>query len=528
MSQTQHDAEPPSSPKSQTEALAPPPLLLPAFEPASSSPGLPRPTKRKYDESSCIEAETSKHSPSPLPTSSTNLIHSSSPHRPRTRPAVERTFSNLSERVPLGTVPSLELPLDGKPVSLGRSSNASQHQLSANRLISRVHAKAAYRPADANHEHGFIFVECLGWNGLKIHCRGSVYELGKGDIFSSDKPQAELLLDVQDARVLLRWPPMTIKESMSAFPDEVLEEAGTPRRNAISEQDGIASSPPQLQGAPESPVSPSPRARPDLTASSTFLGLPRDSEPDVPAVQVYEDHSCAEDNIQPSSIRRPNPSPPAQVHSSRSSSSLSSVEDFSDREEENDPIVHSFGPFGENLLPRMASFQAISPERRKEPLKNSVSPKQHQQHRSRLSPHPHRALRTHPNLSPIRNHVINQLAYSRLHSVPLGTIMSHLPDALTFGNAINFDLTETCNARDQHESKPTFTHADLKDLLEETACIGEIQREGKDAAGKALEDEFYYVPELDTDEARKNAVEHSLGKPGLRAVRKQHKVCRIS
>lgn len=441
---------------------------------------------------------------------------------------MERTFSNLSERVPLGTVPSFELSLDGKPISLGRSSNASHHQLSANRLISRVHARAAYRPADASHEYGLIFVECLGWNGLKIHCRGSVYELGKGDIFSSDKPQAELLLDVQDARVLLRWPPVTIKESMSTFPDEVLEGPDTPRTAGISEQDEIASSPPQLQGAPESPVSPSPRARPDLTASSTFLGLPRDSESNVPAVQVYEDHSCAEEsNIQPSSIRGHNAPVPAQVHSCRSSSSLSSAEDFSDREEENDPIVHSFGPFGENLLPRMASFQAISPERRKEPLKNSVSPKQHQQERSRLSPHPHRAAKPHPNFSPIRNHVINQLAYSRLHSMPLGTIMSHLPDALTFGNAISFDQTELSIARDEQDSKPTFTHADLKDLLEETACVGEIQREGKDAAGKALEDEFYYVPELDTDEARKNAVEHSLGKPGLRAVRKQHKVCQV-
>jgi len=69
-----------------------------------------------------------------------------------------------------------------------------------------------------------------------------------------------------------------------------------------------------------------------------------------------------------------------------------------------------------------------------------------------------------------------------------------------------------------------FTDVDLKELLLEIPCIGEISREGKDAAGKPLENEFYYVPDMDTDEMRKNAVEGGLGKTSLRAVRKQHKV----
>ncbi|KAH0424666.1 hypothetical protein KCU90_g8247, partial [Aureobasidium melanogenum] len=50
---------------------------------------------------------------------------------------------------------------------------------------------------------------------------------------------------------------------------------------------------------------------------------------------------------------------------------------------------------------------------------------------------------------------------------------------------------------------------------------GEIARSGKDAAGKALEDEFYYVPEMDTDEHRRAAV--MIAKPPLRSTRKQHK-----
>ena len=52
-----------------------------------------------------------------------------------------------------------------------------------------------------------------------------------------------------------------------------------------------------------------------------------------------------------------------------------------------------------------------------------------------------------------------------------------------------------------------------------------MSREGKDAAGKKLESEYYYIPDEDKDEKRKEAVVNDLMKPGLRACRKQHKVC---
>ena len=56
------------------------------------------------------------------------------------------------------------------------------------------------------------------------------------------------------------------------------------------------------------------------------------------------------------------------------------------------------------------------------------------------------------------------------------------------------------------------------------ACIGEIHREGKDAAVKPLESEFYYVPEKDDDVERRAAVVDGLRKPSLRNCREQHKV----
>jgi hypothetical protein len=65
----------------------------------------------------------------------------------------------------------------------------------------------------------------------------------------------------------------------------------------------------------------------------------------------------------------------------------------------------------------------------------------------------------------------------------------------------------------------------LKTIIDGIPCIGEIKREGKDAAGKLLESEFYYMPETDTDDMRRDTVTQSLGKTSMRAARKQHKVC---
>ena len=69
-----------------------------------------------------------------------------------------------------------------------------------------------------------------------------------------------------------------------------------------------------------------------------------------------------------------------------------------------------------------------------------------------------------------------------------------------------------------------LTRGQLKALIETARCVGEVPRAGKDAAGKALESEYYYVPEEDLDEGRRDAVVEGLRKPGLRNCRKQHKV----
>lgn len=477
----------------------PRPSLLPAFEPFSSSPGLPRPSKRKFDD----HVDERKYYPTPVPTSSTGILPSSPPAR-STRPGIQRTVSTLSERAPLGAMPTLEIPSNGEPVLMGRSSNSSDYQLSSNRLISRVHISAKYHVPDSSYTSGHVEVECLGWNGIKVHCRGEVVELAKGGTFVSNKPAAQIMVDVQDTRVMLVWPKENERHSISAGPGSPFDADSPTKRRAVP---AFASSPPaMLSRRPQSPVSPTPVSHSNSTFSSTFRAEP----PENGTVQVYEDHSSDEDA--PGS-RTPVPtsavSSKASVSGSsdalkNSQTSLSSEPDeLSEHDEENDPIVHSFGPFGENILSRFESIKSASPERQRKPLVSSFNSPGH----SSRPPPMHE--------SPIKNHVINQLAYSRVHSLPLSTIHSNLPAELRGAMAKPSD-TENIN---------TLSSADLKTILDKIPCVGEIPREGKDAAGKLLESEFYYVPEMDQDEMRKDAVTSSLGKTGLRAARKTHKVC---
>jgi hypothetical protein len=472
-------------------------MLLPAFEPfASSSPALPRPMKRKYDGSPCHDRQTRDYI-TPVPTSCTDVLPSSPPPRPTTRTALDRSTSNASERIPLGAVRSVEVPIDGEEILMGRSSNSSHFQLSANRLISRIHVRVAYVLPDDSHINGQVIVRCVGWNGAKVHCRGKVFELGKEDTFTSDRPHADMLVDVQDARVLVRWPPIQARQGSPTR----WSEDDTPRRPVTPSR--FASSPPPLQL--HSPVSPSPRDRPTFTMSSTFLGLPPSSSP----VRVYEDRH--EENVDDTIV--PDVSSPLQhvetqpasptLLAAQKTPPISDVEDFSDQDEENEPIVHGFGASGANLLARMTATTRDSPVRPRIILKpsNASQPR---------SP----AAKPVPSRSPVRNHVINQLAYSRLQSIPLSSIMNNLPSALK-----GSDENESAA-----ENRTDLSDAELKSLLDDIACVGEIVRKGKDAAGKPLEDEFYYISELDTDETRRTIVETSLGKRSLRATRKEHKV----
>jgi hypothetical protein len=482
----------------------PAPSLLPAFEPLSSSPGLPRPAKRQ-----AFSSAYSKY-PTPVPTSSTGILSSSPPRLGPSRPTVQRMISSVTERAPLSSVPSVELNENGEPVLMGRSSNSSHYQLSANRLISRVHVKARYVTADSLLEANKVEIVCNGWNGLKLHCQGRTWDLGKGDTFTSETEGAEIMIDVQDARVLVQWPRKD-KDRTRNLSDSEWDESPRPARGNRSELHG---SPLKRSARIESPVSPTPAS---FSASQRLQDLMPDANDQDESVQIYEDADEPElPKLTEAEFGETFMTEVTNSFSSDLSDPLSDAEN--DPDEENDPIVHSFGPFGANLTGRLASITASSPPKRPRAARApALSPIPSGISTAPLQPSHPNSLQGSPKMSTspaspvipasvdketVTNHVINQLAFSRLSSNPLTGILNNLPA----------------------EERKDLTKDGLRSIIEAVPCVGIIPRQGKDAAGKPLESEYYYIPEHDTDEHRRLAVTESLRKPSLRNCRKQHKV----
>ena len=456
-----------------------------------------------------------------MPTSTTGILSSS----PLQRPNLTRT---TSERAPLSAVPTVELSENGESLTMGRSSNSSHFQLSANRLISRVHVRARYIPAPNRLGPNKIEIVCEGWNGLTLHCQVRTEELLKGDSFTSSAEGTDIMVDVQDARVMVQWP----KRNGDHLSDSSWDDSPRSHRreNALSQL-----SPLRRTTRIASPESPTPRNFTSSQRLQALLPIGPDADDDVsgaPGIEIYEDESSSLPPLNSRGFNNLNASMRTDVTASFGSDLSDPEDDDKDPNEENDPIVHSFGPFGADISGRIASMLAKSPATRLDkptqrlrplssndtltPRDASSTPTPNSPPKSTTPPmdsplssptsaseEPLPTIEVSPAVS---NHVVNQLAFSRLSSTPLSTIMANLPI----------------------EEKRDLTVDLLRAVIEGTTCIGTIARQGKDAAGKALESEYYYMPENDDDEQRRAAVVDGLRKPSLRNCRKQHKVCQPS
>jgi hypothetical protein len=396
---------------------------------------------------------------------------------------------------------------------MGRSSNSSHYQLSANKLISRIHVRAQYIPTPDG--HGKVTITCNGWNGMKVHCHGRSWDLGKGDSFTSETETADIMVDVHEARVFVAWP--VRRERLDSEETESVDWSQSPPiRRGLLPRSG--SSPIKQGQRLASPESPTPAMGSSRRLSNLFSSPRKDAEP----VQVYEDSDAAEDHVAAAAgvgeSFMTEIGPNVDLRESMSSQLSDPSDDDADPDEENDPIIHSFGPFGANIADRMARVTAGTPEPELERLSEEEegslpqSPSPVKRAAPSAIERPTSPAKQEPRLSsaapavssepePFVNHVINQLAFSRLSSTPLSVILNNLPSEL----------------------KTDLSRATLHAGLIATPCIGEIRREGKDAAGKPLESEFYYIPEQDDDEGRRAAVE-GLRKPSLRSCRRVHKV----
>lgn len=100
----------------------------------------------------------------------------------------------------------------------------------------------------------------------------------------------------------------------------------------------------------------------------------------------------------------------------------------------------------------------------------------------------------------LQNVLANRLAFSNMQQIPLSSLQE-----------VNSEIFK-------------LSRKQLRALLASEKCIGIIYRSGKDAAGKPLDEEYYYDIENDSNEDRRRVI-MSLkgGRTGLRACRKFHK-----
>ncbi|KAJ9570880.1 uncharacterized protein HLK63_B01001 [Nakaseomyces glabratus] len=100
----------------------------------------------------------------------------------------------------------------------------------------------------------------------------------------------------------------------------------------------------------------------------------------------------------------------------------------------------------------------------------------------------------------VKNVLVNHLAFANIQQTPLFQLQS-----------VNSKTAE-------------LSRNELRVLLGDIKCVGIIYREGKDAAGKPLDEEYFYDLENDSDNDRRGLV-MSLkgGRSNLRSCRKTHK-----
>ncbi|SMN20137.1 similar to Saccharomyces cerevisiae YDR501W PLM2 Forkhead Associated domain containing protein and putative transcription factor found associated with chromatin [Maudiozyma saulgeensis] len=104
------------------------------------------------------------------------------------------------------------------------------------------------------------------------------------------------------------------------------------------------------------------------------------------------------------------------------------------------------------------------------------------------------------NVQDLKNVLANHLAFANVQQTPLSQL------------------------KDTNSTIKTLSKEELRMILTQTKCVGVITRTGKDAAGKPLEEEYFYDMENDDDEQRKALVTSMKGgRTGLRSCRRTHK-----
>lgn len=450
---------------------------------------------------------------------------------------VEMARRPFQVRCPLSSVTLVRVPLSGKLVTIGRSSQSCTYALSSrNKLVSRIHVSVFFKCG--KHRNQKLMFKCLGWNGCTVivpaAAGGSVG--GQTDYFVPKDEELEvdymhgITVDVRGERVLVETID-DLNEEGEETDEEMFVRAGSMsnldiRTDVIDKECAI-------------------EEEKSAQTKAARVILPPSSPPMMPSVQEVDIKT--ENALAPSHGLQTNDHDLEPLHLEETKSCAKVIDS---KKESADALVATISDEGKENLPPSQSFksqkvevvqpqsQPHTPSRKrnaseallnmtpaqspaKKTLLNNDFELQHQQQQNDTIEAINASHNDDDPNDQILHLICNHLAFSRLNSTPLSLLKKSIPKL----SDVSLAELESTLLLPVVPTTPGFSTVVITTSRESAVpCIGVIERSGKDAAGKPLEREFYYIPEHDDDEDRRLMVEQLKGgRSGLRACRKTHK-----
>lgn len=488
--------------------------------------------------------------------------------------AINRDFNILNPDEAVMRIPITPTTTDA--VLIGRSSkNCAYHINTKDKSISRVHFLVVAVPLTANPCGSHFILKCLGYNGctvqiprfcyvtqmsrnhysivegtkpgdlskvitnrsIKLDYNHTEFHMNRGESFSVPFQFDNILLDIRGNLILLN--PVDIDEELTdEEAPELQHKATVSPTPALSQPKGpLFKIHEDLENAPVSTSTETPSTPQKLTASTTSYSSPNEdrAKSALPEPTTPKQHSSKHVVIQTKEPLTPKAKILNYEQSPVKLSSLTlpvtvSVRPAVLKDTTNTHASNPNSPYKQQkALPLFRRAHSEEPQHKRPftqshkemPLESTTAENVDEKTESldvendgSLQPHKKKrkpnqldeamlldrtVLDDVKNLIEIDNILINHLAFSRLSSTPA-----------SFLRTIS-KLTQNLSLRQ------------IRVVLNGIECIGVIYRTGKDAAGKPLEEEYYYDLDKDHDLDRTQLVMSIKGNGGLRSCRKTHK-----
>ncbi|QLL31218.1 hypothetical protein HG536_0B00790 [Torulaspora globosa] len=433
-----------------------------------------------------------QHYPTPVASSSTG--RSSSPIRTvEVAPKSGRRSSNKSFPIELD-------PRGCTRLAIGRKRSVCDIVLPSKKHISRQHAFITYIP-----QRNEVKLECNGVNGIvvvvpqQLKCRlrkadtGNSYQLLTDQFDSPDwisDKDIEKLNDITSF-VLLKGESVFMPYIDGTIIDFRQAEAHLTLMNLYDETD-INSTETEDEALMLLPQDADLCETTTTTTPRKFIKVPQ-SPPTVQAkAALHEQEPLDEPIYPPASTTYTTPSTSLLTNTPSTPKKPKKDVKIEDRERQLTPL-----PILRDAIPILASQPAL------DKIEEQHKRKQHK-----------------PNSNGNRT-VAEILLSLEERGIRCKELQHVLANHLAFANV---QQTPLCQLQQVNSKTSVLSRCELRALLKDERCIGIIHREGKDAAGKPLDEEYYYDLENDPDAERRNLVTALKGgRSGLRACRRTHK-----